>query len=220
MSNFGFKVRSIFQISGVLIVCVLAAVETSSAVGTTLVYELVGQCGSLVPLDVPAAAGPQADGTLGTQNCTGTGIGYLTVQNYVPGQPLSYANFVSFTYTSNINPIPSGITPSTPNFSSSSILTGTMPVSLTTAAAPVAVTLGWDSSDYVLVTSSAPNGIWCVSGSGGCSVIPGDFGFGSTWVVNNPTVPALSTAALCALGLLLAGTGALLVRRARRTARA
>ena len=203
MLNFSFRARSVVQISTLLGVCALAAVETSSAGGTTTVYKLVAQC---------------TDG-----DCEGTGVGYLTVQNYIPGQPLAYANFVSFTYASNINPIPSGITPSTQYFSSSSVLTGTMPTTLTTAA-PVAVTLGWNESNLILVTSSDPGGYWCV-GANDCT---GDYGRGSTWVFVNstttaptPAVPTLSTAAFCALGLLLAGAGALLVlRRARGSARA
>jgi len=84
MLNFSFRARSVVQISTLLGVCALAAVETSSAGGTTTVYKLVAQC---------------TDG-----DCEGTGVGYLTVQNYIPGQPLAYANFVSFTYASNIKP--------------------------------------------------------------------------------------------------------------------
>jgi hypothetical protein len=36
-------------------------------------------------------------------DCTGTGVGYLTLQNYTPGTALSYSDFVSFTYTSNLS---------------------------------------------------------------------------------------------------------------------
>jgi hypothetical protein len=39
-----------------------------------------------------------------------------------------------------------------------------------------------------------------------------DYGTGGTWSLPS-TVPTLSTAALCTLGLLLAGAGTLLVRR-------
>jgi hypothetical protein len=44
-----------------------------------------------------------------------------------------------------------------------------------------------------------------------------DYGTGGIWSLpSTSTAPTLSTAALCALGLLLAGAGALLVRRQAR----
>jgi hypothetical protein len=41
-------------------------------------------------------------------DCTGVGVGYLTLQNYTPGTALSYSNFVSFTYQSNLSSISIG----------------------------------------------------------------------------------------------------------------
>jgi hypothetical protein len=40
------------------------------------------------------------DGTC--SDCTGTGVGLLTLQDYSLGTPLSAANFYSFTYTSDL----------------------------------------------------------------------------------------------------------------------
>jgi hypothetical protein len=59
-----------------------------------------------------------------------------------------------------------------------------MPTTLTTAA-PVAVTLGWNESNLILVTSSDPGGYWCV-GANDCT---GDYGRGSTWVFVSSTTP-------------------------------
>ncbi len=77
----GSSVRSILRMSVLLAVCVLGALQTSSAIpSTTVTYQFVGQC----------------------SDCTGTGTASLTLQNYTLGTSLSNSNFVSFTYTSNL----------------------------------------------------------------------------------------------------------------------
>ena len=183
MRSFGSRGHSIFRISILLVVCVLAAVETSYAgacplAGPQATYQFVGQC----------------------TDCSGTGVGVLTVQNYTLGDTLTGCNFVSFTYTSNLT----SFTITAPG---SYDLSGMLPVSLP-AAAMVNVR---DSTNEF---SSSANGTWNVDES--------DYGTGGTWSLpSTSTAPTLSPAALCALGLLLAGAGALLVRRqVRGSARA
>jgi hypothetical protein len=186
MSGFGSRDHSIFRISILLVVCVLAAVEPGSAGsciqgGPQATYQFVGQC----------------------TDCSGTGIGLLTVQNYTLGTALSSCNFVSFTYTSNLTSFT--MTPSdSPN------LSGMLPVSLP-ATATVSI------RDFVIQTQfgSDVSGSWSVG-----TFLPVDTGTSSLWGYPPSTAPTLSTAALCALGLLLAGAGALLAQRARRTAKA
>jgi len=190
MPGFGFRARLILQISALLGVCVLAAVQTSFA--CTLVggapqatYQFVGTCS-------PAGGG----------NCTGSGVATLVVQNYTLGTALTICNLVSFTYSSNV--IPSyTITPS----SAGVTFGGTLPASL--PGPPTAeLFVGATGDPYF---ESNTNGTWQDEF--------GDLGTGGTWSIPS-TVPTLSTAVLCALGLLLAGAGALLAMRARSNARA
>jgi hypothetical protein len=174
MPGFGSRAHSIFRISIILVVCVLAAVETSFAGaciqgGPQATYQFVGQC----------------------TDCTGTGVGLLTVQNYTLGTTLSNCNFVSFTYTSNL-------TSFTVTTSGSYYLSGMLPVSLPAAAA---VQVSGSGSNNFL---SNTDGTWYVGLA--------DRGTGGTWSLPS-TVPTLSAAAIGALGLLLAGAGTLLVRR-------
>jgi len=80
MPGFGSRAHAIIQISIVLVVCVLAAVETSYANGCPTggpqaTYQFVGQC----------------------TDCSGTGVGVLTVRNYTLGDTLTSCNLVSFT---------------------------------------------------------------------------------------------------------------------------
>ena len=172
MRGFGSRAHSIFRISIVLVVCVLAAVETSYGTcplaGPQATYQFVGQC----------------------TDCSGTGVGALTVQNYTLGDTLTGCNLVNFTYTSNLT----SFTITGPGY-----LSGTLPVSLPAAAA---VSVNDSTNGF----SSNVNGNWFVGLL--------DLGTGGIWSLpSTSTVPTLSTAALCALGLLLAGAGALLVRR-------
>jgi hypothetical protein len=181
MPGFGTRAHSIFRISILLVVCAVAAVETGSAGTCTLegpqaTYQFVGQC----------------------TDCTGTGVGQLTVQNYTLGTALSSCNFVSFTYTSNLT----SFTITAPGSFS---LEGTLPASLPSAASVRVIGTGRNNFQ------SNTGGSWEVGLS--------DRGTGGIWSLPS-AVPTLSTAALCALGLLLAGAGALLAQRARRAARA
>ena len=179
MAHSGFSARSILQISAVLALCTLATLQTSSATGSTAIYQFVGTC----------------------SDCNGTGVGLLTLQNYTLGQPLTWANFVSFTYTSDKNPIPTGITPSTTNFNSSSILSGSLPAALPASAT---VNLGWNSYNYVLETTAGAGGYWCV-GVNGCQ---GDFGFGGVWsLVGSTPVPVLGLPMTICLAATLALLG-------------
>jgi hypothetical protein len=183
MPGFGSRAHSIFRISILLVVCVLAAVEPGSAGsciqgGPQATYQFVGQC----------------------TDCSGTGVGLLTVQNYTLGTALSSCNFVSFTYASNLTSFT--ITPSdSPN------LSGMLPVSLP-ATATVSI------RDFVtqMGFASDVSGSWSVG-----AFLPDDTGTSSLWGYPPNSVPTLSIAALGALGLLLAGAGTLLAR-ARITA--
>ena len=194
LPQFGFSTRSVLKIFAVLAVCLLCVLQTGSAfVGPTKTYQFVGQCG----------------------DCVGTGTGLLTLQNYTPGQPLAWANFVSFMYTSSINPIPGGITPAVLNgkFDAAPLLTGSIPAVL---PAPAVVNLGWNSNNYVLMTNSNSNGFWCV-GANGCQ---GDWGQPGTWslVGASPApsavgTPALGVPMLIGLAVLLALLGAAILRK-------
>jgi hypothetical protein len=183
MPSFGSRNHSIFRISIILVVCVLAAVETSYADGCApggpqATYQFVGQC----------------------TDCSGTGVGVLTVRNYTLGDTLDSCNLVSFTYTSNLTSFT--ITPS-----GSYNLGGTLPASLPSAASVRVFGTGRNNFE------STTGGAWCAGA--GCV---GDIGTSSTWGYppSPSTAPTLSPAALGALVLLLAGAGALLVRRRAR----
>jgi hypothetical protein len=123
----------------------------------------------------------------------------LTVQNYTLGTALTGCNLVSFTYTSNL-------TSFTLTTSGSYDLSGMLPASLP-AAAEVEVS-GTGRNNF----ESNTDGTWYVGLS--------DYGTGGVWSLpsTSTAAPTLSTAAFSALGLLLAGAGALLAQRARRSA--
>lgn len=184
MPGFGSRTHSIFRVSIVLVVCVLAAATSSAGTciqgGPQATYRFVGQC----------------------SDCTGTGVGMLTVHNYTLGNSLTSCNFVSFTYTSNLT----GFTMTQSDFPN---LSGMLPVSL-----PAPATVSIRDLTIEMRFDSDIGGTWTVSG-----YHPADTGTSSMWGYPAPAVPTLNTAAFCALGLLLAGAGALLLR-ARRTARA
>jgi len=143
MPSFGSRAHSIFQISILLVVCVLAAVETSSAGTCTLAgpqatYQFVGQC----------------------TDCSGTGVGVLTVQNYTLGDTLTGCNLVSFTYTSNLT----SFTITAPGSFS---LGGTLPASLPSAA--LVRVMGTGRNNF----ESNTDGAWRVGLT--------DYGTGGTW---------------------------------------
>jgi hypothetical protein len=182
MPGFGSKAHSIFRISALLGVCVLAAVETSSASGvggTQVTYTFTGTCG----------------------DCTGTGVGQLTLQGYTLGNSLNCAYFVGFTYISNLVTPPMNITQCS---SLSGILGPTLP-----GTANIRLV---DNTNKGLISYLAGN--WQV----GSIPVPLDVGSSHTWTAPMATAPAPSTAVLGALGLMLACGGALLARRRARGA--
>ena len=180
MPRFGGRSYSILKISALLVLFALAAVQSSAGVcltgGPQATYQFVGQC----------------------TDCSGTGVGQLTVQSYTLGTALSSCNFVSFTYSSNLRSFT--ITPAT-----LSNLSGTLPSTLPAAATVSIIGSG------INALSTNVNGSWGVGIA--------DYGSSHTWSLLPVTtaVPTLSTGVLGALILLLAGAGALLAR-SRRTA--
>jgi hypothetical protein len=122
----------------------------------------------------------------------------LTVQNYTLGNSLTGCNLISFTYTSSL--LNYSVTQT-----GSSSLSGTLPNPLPGMAT---VTV---SSPSAPTFNSNLGGAWTVGYS--------DDGTSSIWQYPPPTVPTLKPAVWGALGLLLAGAGALLAR-SRWTARA
>jgi len=148
-----------------------------AARASTVTYEFIGQC----------------------YDCTGTGIGYLTLSDYTLGTNLSNSNFVSFTYQSNlINLSYSGIG-TDPNQLMS--IQGLIPPTLPATADvflygfqqyPTFAQLGY-------IFRSNVNGAWCV-GTQDCSA---DYGFSHEWTVTPipPALPLFATG-LGALGLL------------------
>lgn len=178
MPSLGWRVRSTFQIPALLFVCILAA-QTSSAVGATTTYQFAGQC----------------------SDCSGTGVGLLTVQNYTQGAALGNANFVSFSYSSNL--ISYTITAS--NLVG---LVGTLPTSL---PAPATVTIAGPGNNVHISNS---NGSWC----SGVSCVS-DYGSSSSWSLpsTSPTVvPVLSVPMLIGLAVMLALIGGILLKRLRK----
>jgi len=175
MPDFRCRVRAIFQISAILLVCILAAVQASSATNiatTTATYQFTGQC----------------------SDCSGTGIGQLTVQNYTLGQPLNNTNFVSFSYSSNLV----SYTVGSGNFLN---LTGTLPASL-----PAPATVEVQGSNYTLLSNAS--GAWSVGGTQ-----QADTGSSSTWGLPGSTVPALSVPAMIGLAAMMGLLGAFLLKR-------
>lgn len=130
-------------------------------------------------------------------DCTGTGTGTLTLKNYTLGSVLTAANFVKFTYSSNLL-----------SYSLGSVddLTG----SLTAATGPAYVSLhggGYSFNSLVI----GPFSLWCTGTTGTCG---SDFGFISSWSLAAGSVPepAMWVAMVAGFGVLGAS-----MRRPRRT---
>jgi hypothetical protein len=192
MLNTDHRVRSIFQISALLGICVLAAVQNSSATGVQTVYQLVGT---------------YSDGN------GGTGTGYLTLQNYTPGSQLSIANFVSFTYNGYIQlNYQANVAP----FTGSSLLSGVLPASLSTTPGWAGVDLREDAtSNHIVLQTNAFGAEWC-TGNNSCS---GDTGGAYTWSLSgappSSSVPALSGWGVAVLAILLIAISAVMLRNRR-----
>jgi hypothetical protein len=120
------------------------------------------------------------------EDCTGDGIGTLTLENYVLGQPLADGNFVSFSYHSNL--ISFSITAGDLGFIQG-IISGPFPSTAT-------VTIDGDQVGSFLESNA--NGFWCAGAS--CE---GDLGPTHSW--NIAAAPEPSTWAMMLLGF--AGLG-------------
>jgi hypothetical protein len=117
---------------------------------------------------------------------TGDGIGTLTLENYVLGQPLADGNFVSFSYHSNL--ISFSITAADLGFIQG-IISGPFPSTET-------VTIDGDQVGSFLESNTS--GFWCAGVS--CE---GDLGSTHSW--NGAAAPEPSTWAMMLLGF--AGLG-------------
>ena len=172
MTGFGRKVGVVFQVAALAAVCVLTVQNGYAlcATGPTTTYQFVGQC----------------------TDCTGTGTGSLTVQNYTLGAGLTYCNFVSFSYHSNLT----SFTITSSNFTS---LSGGLPASLPASANVSVVGPGNNA-----LTSNA-NGSWFVGAS--------DYGPTSSWSLPQVTnVPVMSVPMLIGLALMLGLIGAAMLK--------
>jgi hypothetical protein len=141
-------------------------------------------------------------------DCTGNGLGVLTVQNYTQGSDFSNGNFVSFTYSSNL--IPDLLI----TLADLDTFTGSIPAVLSvtpgdgfSATAGVTIT----AKSATLTFQSTTDGSWCVGSS---CVTSEDFGLTSSWssvttTHQAPDVPEPSTLGLMGVG----GAGLGLVRR-------
>jgi hypothetical protein len=170
-----------FQLLALFLLCALPAMPVAAANAT---YQFTGQC----------------------SDCTGTGVGTLVLQNYVAGTPLTNANFVSFTYVSNLlsYSLAQGENPN---------LSGAIPASL-----PAAAQVQINGPGNKVLTSNSGSGYWCAGYS--CS---DDFGQTSSWALlaappaTPPATgaPALDNAILASLAAGIAVMGATLLKRAR-----
>jgi hypothetical protein len=133
-------------------------------------------------------------------DCSGTGVGTLTVTGYSPGNPLvlSTSNFVSFTYVSNLLP--------TFAITAPTAFSGTIPAAL---PATFSLTLIGTGGEFI-TNSAAPS--WCIGPGTTCTADHGTTF--SIAVASNPTPEpgALSLMILGFGGLGLAGR-----RHRRRT---
>jgi hypothetical protein len=147
-----------------------------------------------VGLAAPASA-VSFDFTGTCLDCAGTGTGTLVLKNYTLGDVLTSANFVKFTYSSNLL-----------SFSLASVddLTG----SLTGATGPAYVSFhggGYTFNSLV----AGPFSPWCTGTTGTCG---SDYGLLSSWSTGSVPEPAM-------WGVMVLGFGVLGVsmRRPQRT---
>lgn len=143
----------------------------------------------MAALSAPAAAVDTTFLFTGTcSDCTGTGKGTLVLKDYTIGDALSTANFVSFSYSSNLT-----------SFSLDSVnqLIG----SLTNL--PGANFVEFNSDDFVF-SSFAAGGFspWCTGPTGTCG---DDFGLTSSWSLAAASVPEPAMWAVMVLGFGLLG---------------
>jgi hypothetical protein len=153
---------------------------------------------ALAPLQMSAITIPvQYTFTGVCQDCSGTGVGVLTLQDYTPGATITTKsdNFVSFTYLSNLT-----------SFS----VTGAQLVyifgALPLAPGPGELFLQDSSFD---VFNSTVTGSWCVGGIG--SPCGNDQGATSVW--DSALAPVPEPATILPMAVVLIGLGLLLKRR-------
>jgi len=141
----------------------------------------------LAAIAAPAAAVDfQFSGTC--IDCSGTGKGTLALKDYTLGDTLTSANFVSFTYTSNLLSY---------TLNSVDDLTG----SLTGATGPSFVAFhggGYTFDSFV----AGPFSPWCTGTTGACS---SDFGLISSWSQVAGAVPEPAMWGVMVLGFGLLG---------------
>jgi len=129
-------------------------------------------------------------------DCSGTGKGTLVLKDYSFGDTLTAANFVSFTYSSNLL-----------SYSLHSVddLTG----SLTDVTGPAFVVFhgGGFTFDSLVAGPFSP---WCTGSTGACS---SDFGLVSSWSLAASAVPEPAMWGAMVLGFGLLGAS---MRRPRR----
>lgn len=149
-----------FFLAAAVTSALFATPAKASVASTTTAYSFVGTC----------------------VDCTGTGVGTLTLRNYFGGN-LGNTNFVSFTYASNL--VSANIPSSDPiNLSGTlSTLPGTNGVFMTDGA-------------FELITSTS--GYWCIGNN--CAL---DYGFASVWSQSSAAVP--EPASMAILGSALIG---------------
>lgn len=129
-------------------------------------------------------------------DCSGTGIGTLVLKDYTLGDTLTSANFVSFTYASNLLSY---------TLSSVDDLTGSL--SAGTGPAFVVFHGGGYTFDSLVAGPFSP---WCTGATGACS---SDFGLMSSWSLVASTVPEPAMWGVMVLGFGLLGA----TMRPRRT---
>ena len=129
-------------------------------------------------------------------DCSGTGKGTLVLKDYTFGDTLTAANFVSFTYSSNLLSY---------TLHSVDDLTG----SLTDVTGPAFVVFhgGGFTFDSLVAGPFSP---WCTGSTGACS---SDFGLVSSWSLAASAVPEPAMWGAMVLGFGLLGAS---MRRPRR----
>jgi hypothetical protein len=143
-----------------------------AARASTVTYKFIGQCA----------------------DCSGTGIGYLTLSDYTLGTDLSNSNFVSFTYQSNLIDPAISYTGIGSALDQIDTIIGKIPSSLPSIADVQLIRT--ISAGPVIVFESTTSGYWCASAEPTYECVS-DYGFSHSWSVT-PIPPALP---LCATGL-------------------